>query len=166
MPRPVTTRWWWLGVACNIALDHWKVYHSLAKDSVNGYGSASYPNIVGSSFGLMMKEETLYANILFMSCFSKSIITPHFEFLQRQGVHSKQAGVDSEAMLTRTFLLSKDIQSIQGDGWKKHPGFKSFVNHLYKTPQWPTKEKEKDTIDAEQKTFSPVEYKNVTKLSL
>lgn len=93
MPNPVTTRWWWLGIACDIALKYWDVYHSSAKSCVNAFGSTSYANLVGSSLDALMKEEMFQINIKFIMCFASFVIMPHFRFLQEKGVRSKKAGL-------------------------------------------------------------------------
>ena len=159
MPRPVTTRWWWLGIACDIVLKNWKVFHSLAKGCVNAYGSASYPNIVASSLDSMMKEEMFYVHILFISCFAKNIINPHFEFLQSHGQQSKQAGYNSEAMLVRTFLINQDITALQDERWKTMDAFKPVMDHLA-GKRWMTSQEEEDfdSKKAKQKLSCPLVY--------
>jgi hypothetical protein len=37
MAEPITTRWWWLGIACDIAIKHWNVFRDIMISSVNPF---------------------------------------------------------------------------------------------------------------------------------
>jgi hypothetical protein len=114
----------------------------------------------------MMKEEMFYVHIKFISCFAKAIISPHFKFLQSHGVHSKQAGYNTEAMLVRTFLINQDVNEIQDKGWQSMEAFAPIMNHL-NGARWMTKkeEEELDSKVAEQRASGPSAYKKQNKQS-
>jgi hypothetical protein len=151
MPEPITTRWWWLGIACDIAIKYWTIFKDIAIGSVNTFGSTSYANLVGSSLDTLMCEETFYGDIIFTKCFHDFVMTPHFDFLQSRGDRSKVAGFNSNNILVRYFLLALDLHSLQDGKWKEHPAFKEYIDHL-NSPRWPTKEEEEKKLEKERRT--------------
>ena len=84
-----------------------------------------------------MQEEELYGDIIFTRYFHNLIMTPHFEFLQSQGDCSKVASFNSNNILVCFFLLEHDLKNLLDGGWKEHPAFAAYVEHLW-AEQWPT----------------------------
>ena len=166
MPKPVTTRWWWLSISCDLQLKYWKYYNSVAKGCINTYGTTAYANIVASNLHRMMREELFYVQILFISCFSKTVINPHFQFLQKAGDQSKKDGFNTEAMAVRTFLIDQDLASLQDGGWKDNPGFRPVLDHFDKE-RWPTKleDEEREKKEKKQQNASPSIYAKQNKTS-
>ena len=72
-------------ISCVFGIKYWKVYVRIAKATVNVFGSKSYRNIVASSIDSLMKEELFYGHTVFVKCYTKILITPHFKFLQSKG---------------------------------------------------------------------------------
>ena len=128
--QPVTTRWWWLGISCQFAITYWDVYKRIAQSTVNVFVSSSYGNIVASSIDALMKEELFKGHTIFVRCYTKYLINPHFDFLQSKGYRSKTAGFNSEAILVRLFLIYQDFDSVLEGRWKNHPEFDLFNQHL------------------------------------
>ena len=128
--QPVTTRWWWLGISCQFAITYWEVYKRIAQSTVNVFVSSSYGNIVASSIDALMKEELFKGHTIFVRCYTKFLINPHFDFLQSKGYRSKTAGFNSEAILVRLFLIYQDFDSVLEGRWKNHPEFDLFNQHL------------------------------------
>ena len=159
MPQPVTTRWWWLGISCEMAIKYWKVYVRIAKATVNVFGSSSYGTVVASSIDALMKEELFYGHTVFVECYSKFLINPHFEFLQSRGFRSKAAAFNSEGVLVRLFLMYEDFDSVLDGRWKEHPAFTSFNHHLV-SPRWMTVEqgRKQEKDDETRRIKGPKEY--------
>ena len=166
MPQPVTTRWWWLGISCDYAIKYWRVYARIAKATVSVFNSNSYGNIVASSIDALMKEELFYGHTVFLKCYTKFLINPHFEFLQSKGFRSKAAAFNSEAVLVRLFLMYQDFHSVLEEGWKNNPAFDSFNQHLA-SPRWMTvdqgRQQEKD--DETRRANGPKQYEKKLKLA-
>ena len=142
MPQPVTTRWWWLGIAASYVHKYWKVYKRIANNCIAAYPSGRYANKVASSICSLMKEESFFGQVLLIMCYSKYLINPYFDFLQSKGLRSKTAGFNSESVLVCFFLIVQSYESVIDGGWKTHEAFKLLNDHLSQT-RWMSYEEEK-----------------------
>lgn len=130
MQEPVTTRWWYMGLAAAFFLKYWNAFLSFCVSVINNETTEKAANKIASALYSLMNEPELESDLIFIVAYHHYFMTPHFKFLQQAGDRSKKPGYQANNILVRYYLMYQDIETLKENGWKSQKKFENFNKSL------------------------------------
>ena len=124
MPAPVLTRWWYVGEACKFV---WQYYPAILKATqivINTY--TKKPNKIASGLQPLILEHEIFADLSLVYCFHASYFDRHMKWLQSNTDLSGRPGFLSHQMLSRYFIMRRDLERIRRTIFNSHPDFNDY----------------------------------------
>mmetsp|Transcript_22644 Transcript_22644/g.67005 ORF Transcript_22644/g.67005 Transcript_22644/m.67005 type:complete len:219 (+) Transcript_22644:1297-1953(+) len=112
-PKPVMTRWWYVGCASQKLLEQWEDWKMVSEAVINNKSTDTAANKVASGLWSLMNEPVLKAHLHFMCAYHKAFIVPHFEWLQKMDERTKRSGFRSRSILERYYLMHCDLTHLK-----------------------------------------------------
>lgn len=109
---------------------HWNEWKRVAKKVADTFKTNSLPWKVARDAYLLLCEEELRSDVLFLAAFGTDLFMPCLHWLQGKDEYSQLYGHCARSMPEFYYHLHSSLTSIGNGGWKQRDSFKACVNQL------------------------------------
>ena len=137
MPKPVLTRWGYVGRAARKLVEHWDEWIMMMKHGYEKYTTKE--STIGRNALKQLHDKDgkenlkLKFEVLFLVAFCDAYWDPHFAWLHRTDDKTKLSGHSSHEVPLRVFIMKTELANLT-TSWKEMPEFKCATDTLLSMP--------------------------------